>query len=472
LPTNSIDCVVGSPPYYGLRQYEGVGPTVWPAMEYKPMPVPGMAPITLGPRFACEHKVRTFVDGELHWEPTWSAEQVQHQRGQVGDRSTLDGGPQSGGDGRVQEVSQGQWCRLCGAWRGTLGNEPTLEMYVGHLVLIMREVRRVLKPHGTLWLVAGDSYVGSGPNRQAHVGNLGAKVSAGADTRGGVSGLKPKDLALIPHRVALALQADDWWVRCDNIWAKGRDGDVGDVGYGAAMPMSRTDAPTHAHEVVLQCAQSKRYYYDAVAVRQHWTDWSESNPEKRHKSHHLRSVWLLSPGGGYSGAHFAPFPRSLAALCIEAGTSAKGVCRACGAPWERITERHRTCDGKPVSGAWEADEAGRLGAQGVGHWRFETDFDTLGWRPTCDCDAGEPEPAVVLDPFVGSGTTLLEARRLGRRGIGLDASWTYLYREATQRLEWDKVRAWEGEDGNGRDGRGHEAQPLADLPMFRAMEAT
>jgi hypothetical protein len=234
------------------------------------------------------------------------------------------------------------------------------------------------------------------------------------------------------------------------------------------MPMSRTDAPTHTHEYVFQCSPSERYYYDAVAVRQHWSDWDESDPTRRHKSHHLRSVWLLGSGGGYSGAHFAPFPLELASLCISAGTSERGVCSECGAPWERVVKRQRTCDGEPVSGGWARDEADRLGPQGVGHWRFETSYDTQGWRAPCDCDAGDPVPAVVLDPFVGSGTTLLEARRLGRRGIGLDASRTYLRREATPRLELDRWKAWEGEGGgNGRD---HDVLDLEELPMFRGVE--
>jgi DNA modification methylase len=462
LPDNSVHCAVGSPPYYGLREYEGVGPTVWPSVTYRP--VPGMEPITLPGDVECGH--------------VWGEHRVQYQRGKVGRQSTLKGGPQSGGDGRVQEISQGQWCQMCGAWQGTLGNEPTLEMFIGHLVAIFREVRRVLRDDGTMWLNLGDSYVSQGGPVKELWGDVLGQSGARRDgwggagqSRRGVPGLKPKDLMMAPHRVALALQADGWWVRCDNVWAKGRDGDVGDAGYGAAMPMSRTDAPTHTHEYVFQCSPSERYYYDAVAVRQHWIDWDESNPTRRHKSHHLRSVWLLGSGGGYSGAHFAPFPLELASLCISAGTSERGVCSECGAPWERVVEKQTENRSNATLAGTE-----KIQSKGLVTSQVRDDHDvrkgpclhtkTIGWRPTCDCDAGDPVPAVALDPFVGSGTTLLEARRLGRRGIGLDASRTYLRREATPRLELDRWKAWEG-GGNGRD---HDVLDLEELPMFRGVE--
>ena len=95
LPDNSIHCVVTSPPYWGLRDY-GVDPTVW------------------GGDSECEH--------------IWGDELIERQRGEIGDNSTLGGGPQSGGDGRVQKTSQGQFCQLCNAWRGNLGLEPAPQL--------------------------------------------------------------------------------------------------------------------------------------------------------------------------------------------------------------------------------------------------------------------------------------------------------------------------------------------------------
>src|SRR4030095_961787 len=168
-------------------------------------------------------------------------------------------------------------CARCGAWRGELGSEPTIELYVEHIVQVFAEVRRVLRKDGTLWLNVGDSYAGSGKGPTGFNGigdqeqrqgfrageflNPGGRPpvkQGGARTRDGigyVDGLKAKDLCLIPFRLALALQAEGWYVRSDIAWCK-----------RAPMPESVTDRPTTAWEHVFLLTRSVRYFYDQIAV--------------------------------------------------------------------------------------------------------------------------------------------------------------------------------------------------------------
>jgi DNA modification methylase len=320
------------------------------------------------------------------------------------------------------DASAGQFCQLCHGWRGCLGLEPTPSAYVAHLVAVFREVKRVLRDDGTLWLNLASSYAGSGATSQkqtnfdiqyAQVGNALKMCQRRVGT---AQGFKQKDLVPIPWLVALALQADGWYLRRDCIWAKGRDFDVGDNGYGASMPESCEDRPVSSHEYVFLLTKKARYYYDAVAVRQKW-DGGE---------HHLRSVWLLNTSG-YKEAHFATFCERLPETCIRASTSERGVCPECGAQWERVTEHHRRTETDSFCPKHLQGETSGLSNPG---WRKKevpnAYTETTGWRPTCTCPPAEPIPATVLDIFSGAGTTLLVADRLGRDGFGIDQSAEYI----------------------------------------------
>lgn len=153
-------------------------------------------------------------------------------------------------------VSQGAFCRHCNAWRGTLGLEPTPELYVKHMVQVFREVRRVLRSDGTVWLNLGDSYsTGTSADRQPGTGDCASWTSRSSSVRMD-AGLKPKDLVGIPWRVAFALQADGWWLRSAITWCK-----------GSPMPESVRDRPTKATEMVFLLSKSSRYFWDADAVR-------------------------------------------------------------------------------------------------------------------------------------------------------------------------------------------------------------
>lgn len=260
---------------------------------------------------------------------------------------------------------------------GQLGLEQTPEEYVAAMVAVFRELRRVLRPDGTLWLNVGDSYAGAslgaadGAARSGEYVGDGGKAPPNVRNRNGVGavvGTKPKDLIGIPWRLALGLQADGWWLRSDIIWAKPNP-----------MPESVTDRPTSAHEHVFLLAPSARYYFDQDAVRE----------PAIHAGKHVRTNGNDGMDAGYDG--------------------------------------HRTRDGLRrgvvVAEARNLRNVWSIATEPTPEAHFATFPQALVER--C-LKAGCPEGGTVLDPFVGSGTTALVARRMGRRAVGIDLSSEYL----------------------------------------------
>ena len=326
----------------------------------------------------------------------------------------------------------------------TLGLEPTPEEYVARMVDVFREVRRVLRADGICWVNLGDSYSGGGgyspdaPSNQSGNDRNGAGRSHlfSSDKRKPASGLKPKDLVGIPWRVAFALQADGWWLRADIIWAKPNP-----------MPESITDRPTKAHEYLFLLTKSARYFYDGEAIKEASIDppgysrggsWSKFGRDEQliaanaHRGDTLyasngarnrRSVWTIATEP-YPEAHFATFPEKLVEPCILAGTSERGACPTCGAPWARAVEREVNANGAGRKHIAGGDRTIGQGWEGVP--RATLRVSTLGWAPACTCPLAEPVPCRVLDPFAGSGTTVAVAERLGRVGIGVELKPTYL----------------------------------------------
>jgi DNA modification methylase len=259
------------------------------------------------------------------------------------------------------------WCLRDYGVPGQLGLESSPAEYVEKMVQVFREVRRVLKADGTLWLNLGDSYANlqGGGESSPVTKNI---ASPRMQDMSRFDGLKRKDLVGIPWRMAFALQADGWYLRSDIIWAKPNP-----------MPESVTDRPTKAHEYIFLMSKSERYYYDHEAIQEACEPGvRHASPRKAELSNekvidqrtaagfargvawgdkrNKRTVWTVA-SSPYPGAHFATFPPKLIEPCILAGS-----------------------------------------------------------RP------GD----TVLDPFAGSGTTLYVAKELNRQCIGIELNPAYI----------------------------------------------
>lgn len=449
LPEKSVHCCVTSPPYWGLRDY---GTGTW-----------------IGGDAACDHKGRSQTSGA----------------------STL-GEWKSGGGAEYKEGTGGipfkDVCGKCGAQRvdKQIGLEKTPEEFIAKLVTVFREVHRVLRDDGTCWINLGDSYNGQGarsPNIQEN-GDLSYRAGGNAIR---VKGLKPKDLCMIPARFALALQADGWYLRQDIIWAKPNP-----------MPESVTDRCTKSHEYIFLLSKQPRYFYDAEAIKEPVNGgsharkgyktpdgWDTTKGQGGHGAFHKegrekgqtgyvpkgngvtpksappgsgikanesfsaavvdlvsnrnkRSVWTVATES-FSEAHFATFPQALITPCILAGTSGRGCCAKCGAPYERVVElgepdlaHQRACGGDANGeyagqstkdyGSAKAQDASATKARILAGMRQRK---TVAWNSTCKCEA-EIVPCTVLDPFGGSGTTGLVAIEHGRSAILIELNPEYV----------------------------------------------
>ena len=336
LKDKCVQTCVTSPPYWGLRDY---GTATWD-----------------GGDAGCDHKVAS--------DPAKSQAS-----------SGLEGAKRNCGNALS---GYRDLCGKCGARRidRQIGLEATPDEYVATMVGVFKEIWRVLRDDGTVWLNLGDSYVHGVPGggsvfANGRNGSDGRKSYESDKPRGReklstlVKGLKVKDLCGIPWRVAFALQADGWYLRSDIVWAKPNP-----------MPESVTDRPTRSHEYIFLLSKNQRYFYDADAIREeHSREWwtetvgpkymtatdgrndggkreGNGNPIGRNK----RSVWTVN-SEPTPEAHFATFPQKLILPCIRAG-SRKGD--------------------------------------------------------------------LVLDPFLGSGTTGLVAQNEQRRWVGFELNKSYI----------------------------------------------
>lgn len=325
---------------------------------------------------------------------------------------------------------------------GQIGSEDTPERFIQALVEVFYEVRRVLRPEATCWVNLGDSYAGSRCGPQGSSGYAADRTDSkvreirGKDgkhkTRAGAAN---KNLLMMPARLALALQADGWWLRSDIIWHKGNP-----------MPESVFDRPTSAHEHVFLLAKSESYFYDAEAIKEETTGTAHARGTGVHKKandgvgikqnssfsaavtetvpfRNSRNVWTIN-SAPFKGAHFATFPPELARRCIAAGTSECGACARCGAPFRRILGDKIPVKARGAGNGFKRPERTSYqdanGARGDDAVWVPTVRPTIRWDPTCGCPDPYPEPCVVLDPFMGAGTTGLVAQRLGRDAVGIE----------------------------------------------------
>lgn len=341
LPDRSVDCCVTSPPYYGLRDY-GTHPQVW------------------GGNPDCKHRWGQPLEIRDIREAT------KHAKTRTTDRHYGEASRQF--NGNHQKHISGTFCQDCGAWRGEFGNEPTLQLYLEHLIGIFAEVHRVLKPTGTCWLNLGDAYANATAAGNKVFGNpefnknRPSRSAIKTPTKSISPGLKAKDLMLMPHRAAIALQEAGWWVRSDVVWEKPN-----------AMPESTKDRPTRSHEYIFLLTKSARYFYDNEAIAEpcsfnRWggdafTPSKKPSPKGLHRERSVfgngkrnkRTVWKISTRP-YPDCHFAVFPIDIPLTCIKAGC---------------------------------------------------------------------PDGGTVLDPFMGAGTTALAALQLNRSFVGIELNPEY-----------------------------------------------
>lgn len=242
LPAESVHCVVTSPPYWGLRSYKTPS-QVW------------------GGNAECSHRWQPMLKPAANGM-VFSEMRDRREGGSLNDASA------------TRKPNWSESCALCDAWRGEHGLEPTITLYLRHVLLWTREVRRVLRPDGVFFLNMGDCYHsgdrGEYQNTRTRHDSLQSSNLAsdfvGAPNRMPQAGLKDKDLVQMPARVSLMLQEDGWWCRSKIVWAKG----ISFIpGYsGSVMPESTGDRPTRAYEEVFLFTKSAQYFLDMDAIRE------------------------------------------------------------------------------------------------------------------------------------------------------------------------------------------------------------
>ena len=317
-----------------------------------------------------------------------------------------------------------------------LGLEATPQEFVDNLVAVFREVKRVLRKDGTLWLNLGDCYGqqnGKGFNTNANTGytNRSTEMQKRFGDIKLNTNLPAKNLVGIPWRVALALQEDGWILRQDIIWSKPNP-----------MPESVKDRCTKAHEYIFLLSKSPKYYYDNEAIKEdakfpggptgaHAIRKGVGDPKMQTRSglhkiganpkRNKRSVWTITTKP-YKEAHFATFPKDLIEPCVLAGCPEK-ICVDCGKPYERVMQKPKQLEVKRGRRAGTDD---RLIGGVLDKYTRENPPIDLGLQKQCDCETNETKAGTVLDPFGGSGTTAQVANDNRRDSILCELSADYI----------------------------------------------
>lgn len=402
MPDCSVDMVMTSPPYYGLRAYK-TEPQIW------------------GGDSNCEHE---WVDN------------IQKPRGGV---SKPDNMPSVGENRNFESNNRGkdtvsQFCSKCNAWKGELGLEPTIHMYIDHLMMVFDEVKRVLKKQGLFFLNIADSYAGSGnsiggdrvKSKEVFIDNV-------PKMKHNNSGILAKSLCGIPERLVISM-TDSGWIRRNTIIWKKRN----------AMPDPVRDRFTEDFEYLYMFSKKGKYYFEQqfeeyttpldrwggnkynnveeskyedsgeYVLKQYDRRGKECRPNELGRNR--RTVWDI-PTESSLVNHFASFPEKLCETPILAGCP-QYICSKCGKTrmklYKRKTMRIKRTD-------W-GDKAGNRTASS-GQMLEPNEVNFIGYS---NCGCGEKfQSGIVLDPFAGTGTTLAVAKRLGRKSMGIELNDEY-----------------------------------------------
>jgi DNA modification methylase len=393
LDDKSINTCITSPPYWGLRDY---GTAEW-----------------IGGDPDCPHMRTTKISKD-----TSTGHKAMFEKGSV-----------------VGDAIYKKECPKCGAVRkdSQLGLEETPEEFVDNLVKVFREVKRVLRDDGTVWLNLGDSYSSGGRTTTTNQSLRGDK-DYGVTRPKPSKGIKPKDLIGIPWRVALALQQDGWYLRQDIIWHKPNP-----------MPESVKDRCTKAHEYIFLLSKNVKYYFDNEAIKEdskyHGKDKKSDKGNIRYEGKRTsnkdtkaqqsfvtinpkknkRSVWTITTKP-FKGAHFATFPKDLIEPCVLAGCPEK-ICVGCGKPYERVMQKPKQLevDRNKRSGLDDRKVGGVLDK-----YNRENPPIDLGVQKQCNCETNETKAGTVLDPFGGSGTTGIVAVNNNRHAVLCELNQEYI----------------------------------------------
>lgn len=492
MPDEGIDCIMTSPPYYGLRSYGEEGKTVWDSQ-------PG-----------CEHQWNSDIK-------VWHSDRGEGPRKEVYN------------DTFQSQGSEHAYCSGCGAWHGQLGLEPDFHLYLKHMLDITLELKRVLKKTGTLWLNIGDTYASSLGNHGGKTAGFSPKTNVGDSNRPPVPKALEKSLCLIPERLSIGLQEQGWRIRNMNIWRKPNH-----------MPSSVRDRFTSSYEFLIFAVKDKRYYFDLDAVREKHSEgtfkWirqstimTQMGGAKQDALHPLptngelkgnynrgsqivQSLARKLSAGGNGDVQQAPKWGEPTQIQGDVFQSYQGKFEGFGAesehygsprartqrlkfkgqyqtskdsPWANIARKRDEVreregvepsnpNGKNPGDVFQAKKEPylannphtmRLNPQE--HLALETsrpsdlshhngknpgDFWSINTRPfkgahfavypeaLCErpIKAGSPRGGVVLDPFAGSGTTCVVAKRLGRHFLGVEINPAYceIARKRLEAVPW------------------------------------
>ena len=395
IPDESVDCVVTSPPYYGLRSYKGAD-TIW------------------GGNPECEHEwvsQKVYQDNLRFRDPNHVAQVGNNKNPEIFDNPS----------------TKADLCSKCGAWKGQLGLEPTYNLYVEHLMLVMDEIKRVLKKTGTVFWNMGDSYSSKGgmsnPEHliNAKVGNTKSGEQKGIRYINSlINDIPDKSLMMIPERFAMSAIDNGWILRNKIIWYK-RNG----------MPSSVKDRFSNKWEYVYFFTKSRKYYFDLDSVRK---PFSQESIKRRQQKKVSINMQKFEGEGAYKRKHSGYKNTDGSNRINENGANPGDVIKVAAVRYKSWYSY--LSPNYPHTRIYDPDADGGdfhdvpTTPHAFAHFAVypETLIESL-------IKSGCPKDGVVLDPFAGSGTTGLVARNLGRSSILIEISSEYC-NIIKDRLNW------------------------------------